>query len=118
MGPILVLALTVVGVAIMADATRYTAESGRSGTTRVVFSVETRNYHHGPDDAAAALWTPCVGEVGWTAASTPRRRDGGEYVAEVRPSLGEHASRRLRGCLEDTGVDKVRARVIELRAVD
>ncbi len=117
-GPILVLAVTVVGVAIMADATQYTGEPGRAGATRVVFSVETRNYHHDLDDAAVALWTPCVGAVSWRVAGPPHRQGGGEYVAEVRPSLGEHASRRLRGCLEDTGVDKVRGDVIEVRIVD
>lgn len=118
LGPVLVLALTVVVVALMADATRYTVERGRTGTTRVVFRIETRGYHHGPDDAAIALWMPCVGAVGWTAITPPRALGDDRYVAEVRPSLGEHASRRLRGCLEDTAVDRVRGDVIETHVID
>lgn len=118
LGPILVLAVTVVGVAVMADATQYSGEPGRTGATRVVFSVETKAYHHGLDDAAVALWTPCVNAVGWTEVGAPRRIEGNRYVAEVRPSLGEHASRRLRGCLSDTGVDKVRGDVITTRVID
>ena len=118
LGPVLVLAITVVVIVLMADATQYTFERGRSGTTRVVFRVETRDYHHDLDDAAVSLWMPCVGAVGWTGITTPRAVGDGEYVAEVRPSLGEHASRRLRGCLEDTAVDRVRGDVIATHVTD
>ncbi len=112
-GPLLVLATTVVVIVLMADATQYTVERGRSGTTRVVFRVETRGYRHELDDAAIALWTPCVGAVGWTDVEHPRPLGDGRYLAAVRPSLGEHAERRLRGCLEDAAVDRVRGDVIE-----
>ena len=118
LGPVLVLAITIVVIALMADATQYTFERGRTGTTRVVFRIETRGYHHDPGDAAVALWMPCVGAVGWTGITPPRAVGDDEYVAEVRPSLGEHASRRLRGCLEDAAVDRVRGDVIETHVLE
>jgi hypothetical protein len=116
LGPILVLAVTVVGVVYMADATQYRGDPGRTGATRVVFRVETKNYRHDLDEAATALWAPCAGAVGWTEVAEPLRAGGNTYVAEIRPSLGEHSSRRLRGCLEDAAIDKVRGAVIEWRS--
>lgn len=127
--PVLVLAITVAGLVFMADATKFRPDPGRGGSTRVVFGVETRNFHHDPDDAATALWVPCIGGVGWSTVSSPRHlRDdsayaaraytGRSYVAEIRPSLGEHSRRRLWGCLEDGTVDKVRGTVFELTVED
>ncbi len=125
LGPVVVLALTVVGLIVMADATKFHGDTGRTGATQVVFGVETRSYHHNPDDAATSLWVPCIGSVGWEAISMPRRLEstdplvarsygGIAYLAEVRPSLGEHTTRRLRGCLEDGTVDKVRGTVFHV----
>ena len=125
LGPVVVLAMTAAGLIVMADATKFHGDFGRTGSTRVVFGIEVRNYHHTPDDAATALWVPCIGAVGWATTSMPRRHErtnprtdtaysGITYVAEVRPSLGEHSARRLRGCLEDGTVDKVRGTVLEV----
>jgi len=132
LGPVLVLSMTVAGLVVMADATQFRGDSGRTGSTRVVFGIETRNYHHHADDAATALWVPCIGAVGWRSVGMPVRLDcdqhrekididpsytGVTYVAEVRPSLGEHTRRRLWGCLEDGTVDKVRGTVFEARVM-
>ena len=118
LGPVLVLAGTVVVIVLMADATQYDVERGRSGATRVVFRIETRDYHHDLEDAAVALWMPCVGAVGWTVSTPPRALGHARYVAEVRPSLSEHASRRLRGCIEDTAIDRVRGDVLETHVIE
>lgn len=116
--PVLVLVVTVAGVAAIANATQYKGGRDQTGATRVEFSVETRNYHHGLDHAATVLWSTCTGAIGWASADAPKRVTGNRYVAEVRPKLGEHSSRRLRGCLEDVVISRIRGDVTRTSITD
>jgi hypothetical protein len=112
---------SVLGVIALADATKFEGEAADSGSTRVVFSVSSKNYHHPEHEAAAALWYTCVSAVSWEESTPPRPvgdRDEGAYAAAVSPALGEDSRRRLRGCLEDATVDRISARVRSIETLD
>lgn len=113
-GLVVVLGATLVGLFALSDATRFRGQQLEEGATHVEFTVETRNYHHHLRDAAASLWFPCIGAVGWSDSSGPHAVDDGRFTAWVRPALGEDSRRRLRGCLEDATVDKVRGHVLSM----
>ena len=113
--------LSVGGVLALSDATKYEGRTERDGMTRVVFEVDTRNYHHDVADAAASLWYTCVAVVNWDESTPPARlpgRDDDTFEATVHPALGEDSSRRFRGCLEDATIDKVSADVDEMVRID
>lgn len=113
LGLVVVAVATVVGLVALADATKFEGEVDEGGTTEIMFAVDTKGYHHGLDNAATSLWNVCIGTISWKEASGPTAAtDDGTFRATVHPSLGEDTSRRLRGCLEDATVDKVRGNVI------
>lgn len=113
-GLVVVAAVTVAGVVVLSDATKFEGGLGAGGSTTVDFTVEVRHYHHDLDDAAASLWYACVGTVGWEAATPPALRPGKApiYRATITPGLPEDSRRRFRGCLEDGTVDKVRGDIV------
>lgn len=114
-GGVLVVALiTVVGLVALADATKFEGQVAVDGATRVEFRVDTKNYPHDDDAAAASLWYACIGTVSWEESTPPRGLDDGNHVATLRPSLGEDSRRRFRGCLEDGTVDRVRGNVVAM----
>ena len=68
------------------------------------------------DPLATRLWEYCRG------STRPYLQGGGlvplggqRYALVVQPALGEHAMRRLRGCLEDAVVDHGRFSVVSVR---
>jgi hypothetical protein len=117
LGLVLVLAATVGGLVALSNATKFTGSQEAGGSTRVEFEVETRNYHHDLEDAAASLWYACIGSVSWEDATHPAAVDDDTFVAEVRPALGEDSRRRFRGCLEDASVDRVRGDVVGMTQI-
>lgn len=112
--------LSVGGVLALSDATKFEGRTERDGMTRVVFEVDTRNYHHDVADAAASLWYTCVAVVNWEESTAPARVAGADdtFEATVHPALGEDSSRRFRGCLEDATIDKVSAEVDRMVRTD
>lgn len=113
LGLLVVLVATVAGLIALSNATKFRGEQ-EAGTTRVEFSVDTRNYHHDLEDAAASLWYACVGSVSWEDATHPVATSAGTFVASIRPALGEDSRRRFRGCLEDASVDRIRGDVVDM----
>jgi hypothetical protein len=110
-GLLLVALVTVVGVVVLADATKYEGGLGAARRTTVDFSVEAKHYHHDLEDAAASLWYACLSSVGWEGATAPTQVGPSSFRAEIRPGLPEDSRRRFRGCMEDGTVDKVRGDV-------
>lgn len=115
-GLLVVAAATVVGLFVLRDATKFEGERSDTGETRVVFTVEAKKYGHDLQDAAASLWYACVGSVSWEESDSPQATGDqeGEFVAAVRPALGEDSRRRFRGCLEDATVDKLSGDVVAM----
>lgn len=71
------------------------------------------------DPLATRLWEYCKG------STRPYVEDGGvvpiggrRYAFVARPALGEHALRRMKGCLEDAVIDGGRFRVVAVEPAD
>jgi hypothetical protein len=64
---------------------------------------------------AASLWAVCLLRAHQYRLAGQHRNADGETVYVVRPGLGEHASRRVVGCLEDATIERVLGDVKEVR---
>jgi len=115
-GVILVIVVVglLVGVHLLEEATEYHGGAGAAAATTVVFTVEGKRFTHGADLAATTLWETCVGTLTWSDASAPVRQDDGSYRAVLRPSLPADTRRRLRGCIEDLTLDRIKGSVTQI----
>lgn len=107
--------LAVVGVKALADATqnRRDPRPDPDSTSEVVFEVDAQRYP-GSIDPGTTLWTACQGTIHHETLGVVEVGDH-TYRATVRPSLGDHARRRLVGCLEDATVDRLNGHVVTIR---
>jgi hypothetical protein len=71
-------------------------------------------------DAAIAmdsLWHACNIVVEGTRLARPiTRLDDTDFELVLEPSMGEQARRRLRGCINDGTLDRVKSHFVELRS--
>jgi hypothetical protein len=104
-------ALAFFGFQMPAETTEYHGGDGKAAQTTVTFSVRIKGYHS-LDVAATALWQTCTGNIGWDDISPPVRQSDGTYVAALRPSITSDTKRRLRGCLNESTLDRVQGKVI------
>jgi hypothetical protein len=114
-----VLALGVVGVVMLSAATMNRPDEVREDVeAEITFVLQTKDWSHGLDNAAAAVWGTCISTLSLpsTPVGTPVVVPAGETEATVtvvvRPAPGTNAVRRLRGCLDDALVDRVKNHVI------
>ena len=113
-------ALVVAGLGVallfgLADATQNRHDTDlHDGTSTLVLSVSTKRGFD-PELATHSLWAACQTTVlaNRLVALTPQT-DGAGMALAVEPALGEHAERRLIGCLEDATVDLVSAHVVSV----
>lgn len=111
-----VVGLSVVGIVVLAEATQNRPDVNVKGSsTALTMAVENRHGAAGMTEAQA-LWAVCnrtsrvtrlVGSIQSVATGT--------YRLSLEPALGEHARRRLVGCLEDTTLDGLIGRVVSLQ---
>lgn len=82
------------------------------GTSTITLSVSTKR-GFAPELAATSLWAACQTTVlsNRLVSLTPA---GGDFALAIQPALGEHAERRLVGCLEDATIDLVSAHVVSI----
>jgi hypothetical protein len=106
------------GIDELADATQTRPDRVRSGVHTIVeLDLHGELAEATPARAAAALWHSCVGTLQRDVPEPVVTDLGRARVRLALPfDLGAHAARRLHGCLEDAGVDRVQAGVT-LRAV-
>ncbi|MHA4814709.1 hypothetical protein ACXZ65_10185 [Streptomyces aculeolatus] len=113
---VLALAALVLGLVLLADATRTRPQQRPdAAATAVVFEVAVR----GSADAAAGrmaardLWESCRRATRVPARHAPLSRlEGDIWVGSVRPALGDHDRMRLRGCLDDATAERTTAKVL------
>ncbi len=105
-------AAVVLGVRVMADATQNRPdEVSPDSTSTVDYTVSTRDFQRGEPAAAQTLWSICSATVPGEASAIPEHV-GDHWRVTISPSLGEHGSKRLLGCLEDLTVDRVVGTVV------
>jgi len=115
-----VVALLVAGLAValvfeLAEVTQNRHDTDRhDGVSTIVVSVSTKRGFD-TELAAHSLWAACQPTVlaNRLVSLTPQA-EGGHLALAVAPALGEHAERRLVGCLEDATVDLVSAHVVSV----
>jgi hypothetical protein len=106
------------GIDLIADATQTRADAiDHSSTLELTISVDTKGRVPGETDTAEALWVACRGVLNrhvTTMHDEPERLAPGIYRLDIQPAVGHHARRRLRGCLEDSTLDRISGRVISM----
>jgi hypothetical protein len=104
--------LMVAAVDLLADATQNRPDRPQAGVTTIVVDVQLRDAGTTVDEAAEALWVACRSTFG---SQIPHAQVAG--VGESRATvvldtrIGQHARRRLVGCLEDATLDRIQASV-------
>lgn len=113
---VLGIALAVGLVVVLAELTQNRPDVVDLGTaSRIQYRVETRGYDE--ELAAIGLWAACQQVVDQRVPDrmpSSAASDDATYTVTVRPALGEHAQRRLIGCLEDGTIDRVHGDVVSI----
>ncbi len=112
---VVVVAAAVAAVDVLADFTQTRPDERRDTSMEIVFDVSTRNPKRAALPAAQGLWGACQGTAYRGTGAGAVEVDGRRARVVVHPALGTHAQRRLRGCLEDVTVDRVKASVVAMR---
>jgi hypothetical protein len=120
----LVLFLLLVGavsVEELGDLTQTRSDHVAAGSrSEIVLEVHTRDYHQPDGDAARNLWAACSGTTNHRLVGDDAFVPAGDHAVRfsVAPGLGEHARRRLVGCLDDTTLDRIKGNVVSVRMVN
>jgi hypothetical protein len=100
-------------VDVIGDATQTRPDRDTSGmTTAMVVSVSQRQAGRSALETTEALWTTCQSTLRRALNAHLTDLGDGRIRLEVTPGLGEHAQRRVVGCLEDATFDRVQADVV------
>lgn len=107
------------GIDELADATQTRPHQARTGVSTMV-ELELRGAlaHAAPDRVATSLWHSCAGTLrSDMPAPQVTPLSATRFRLDVPVDLGESASRKVQGCLEDAVLDRIQAAVVSLRAV-
>ena len=113
------LAIGVVAVLALREATLSTHETVAGRATELVVSAKTKSGEKSqtlPEMVEAQLLT-CRLEVNSDLDGPIERLGGGRFRAELDRALDETNRRQFRGCLEDWIVDHVQLGVVELEVI-
>ncbi|MGH9223830.1 MAG: hypothetical protein ACRD2W_08625 [Acidimicrobiales bacterium] len=120
LGLLILFAVAAAGVDVLGDLTQTRPDRVKAGSrSEIVLQVSERSGRRPARfETAEGLWYACR-HVAPTRLAAPGLVDigGGRFKAVTEPALGEHAWRRLQGCLEDMTIDRVRAEVVSKRDV-
>ena len=111
------LAAIVGGIDVLADMTQDRPDRVVPGSrSEIVLTLESRDRRGSDLLAAQGLWGACHGNV-WQRLAEPgvEQVGDGRFRLVTEPAVGEHSWRRLQGCLEDTTLDRIKARVVSKR---
>jgi len=113
----LAVAGVVMGIDVLADLTQDRPDRVLPGSrSEVLLEVDSRDRTGSELLSAQGLWGACQGTVYQKLAEPGVTQVAeGQFRLLTEPALGEHAWRRLQGCLEDATLDRVKARVLSKR---
>ena len=114
---VLAVAGVVMGIDVLADLTQDRPDRVLPGSrSEVLLEVDSRDRTGSELLSAQGLWGACQGTVYQKLAEPGVTQVAeGQFRLLTEPALGEHAWRRLQGCLEDATLDRVKARVLSKR---
>ncbi|HEV2757497.1 MAG TPA: hypothetical protein VG318_17170 [Actinomycetota bacterium] len=110
---IAVAAALFLSIDVLGDLTQNRPDRALPGTSStLVVEIKTRMPNSSSVETASRLWSACAGTVP-AYITTPKiaALGSGKALIVTQPALGEHTQRRLTGCLSDTTLDEVQARV-------
>ena len=114
---VVAVAAVVAGIDALADLTQDRPDRIAPGSrSEIVLEVRHRSAEEASLRTAQGLWGACQGTVPQQLTEPGVVGLGhGRFLLTTSPAVGEHAWRRLQGCLEDMTVDRVRAEVVSKR---
>ena len=107
----------VMAIDFLADLTQDRPDRVLPGSrSEVVLEVRSRDRTGSDLMSAKGLWGACQGTV-YQRLTEPGVTEAGDgrFRLQTEPALGEHAWRRLQGCLEDATLDRVKGHVVSKR---
>ena len=108
-------AVTIAGVDWLADLTQDRPDRVAAGSrSEIVLDVRVRqSFDPAPLRRAETLWGACEATVYQRLAEPGLvELEAGRFLAVTEPAIGEHAWRRLQGCLEDLTLDRLHGHVV------
>ena len=113
-----VAAALLIGVDVLSDLTKNRPDRALPGTSStVVVEIGTRGNDTSSVETATRLWAACAGTVpAYIEKPHIAALGSGKAMIVTQPSLGEHTQRRLTGCLSDTTLDEIQARVVSVES--
>ena len=114
---VLAVAGLVMGIDVLADLTQDRPDHVLPGSrSELLLEVDSRDRTGSELLSAQGLWGACQGTVYQKLAEPGVTQVAeGQFRLLTEPALGEHAWRRLQGCLEDATLDRVKGRVLSKR---
>lgn len=102
----------------LADLTQNRPDRALPGTSStMVLEINTRRADASSVETATRLWAACAGTVPrYVEPPKIAALGSGKALIVTQPALGEHTQRRLSGCLSDTTLDEVVARVLSVES--
>jgi hypothetical protein len=115
---IAVAAVLSVTVDALGDLTQNRPDAALPGTSStMVVEIHTRTASTSSVETATRLWAACAGTVpGYIEAPKIAALGSGKALIVTQPALGEHTTRRLSGCLSDSTLDEVVAKVVSVES--
>lgn len=110
---------TAAGIDFVADRTQTRPDAHAVGVeTHIELQLYGEVVADDPERAFGHLWSLCTGPDVFRMRELPvpavEHGPHGRFRLEIPAHVGEHAMARLRGCLNDTTLDKVRSRVVRM----
>jgi hypothetical protein len=114
------LAIGVVGVLALREATLSTHEAVSAREVELIVSARTRGGEQGQNlaEMVEAQLLTCRLEVTSDLAGPIESLGDGRFRAVLRPALDETNRRQFRGCVEDFVIDHLQINVLELNEID
>jgi hypothetical protein len=114
------LAIGVVGVLALREATLSTHEAVSAREVELIVSARTRGGEQGQDlaEMVEAQLLTCRLEVTSDLAGPIESLGDGRFRAVLRPALDQTNRRQFRGCVEDFVIDHLQINVLELNEID
>lgn len=113
-------AVAIAGVDWLADLTQNRPDRVVTGSrSEVVLDVRIRHsFDPAPLGRAEGLWSACEHTVRQKLVEPGLVEvKAGRFLAVTEPAIGEHAWRRLQGCLEDLTIDRLHGHVVSKKDV-
>lgn len=103
----------------IADRTQTRPDVAQTGVeTHIELELYGAVAAHDPERALGHLWSLCTGPDVFRLRQLPapsvEQGPAGRFRLQVPAHVGEHAMDRLRGCLNDTTLDRMRSRVVRM----